>query len=84
MNVWEYINPVGDEERTAPREPFAPEIRNYLTTPDSLSTIHERYWRRHDADQPDNRFNREAVHTRHGYERRCATSAHSAEKAFCT
>ena len=33
MNIWEYINPVGNEERTAPREPFAPEICNYLTTP---------------------------------------------------
>jgi hypothetical protein len=26
MNMWEYINPVGDEERTTPREPFTPEI----------------------------------------------------------
>jgi hypothetical protein len=38
MNVWEHINPVGDDKRTAPREPFAPEICNYLTTPDG-STI---------------------------------------------
>jgi oligoribonuclease NrnB/cAMP/cGMP phosphodiesterase (DHH superfamily) len=38
MNVWEYINTVGDEERTTPREPFAPKIHNYLITPDG-STI---------------------------------------------
>ena len=55
MNIWEYINPVGDEERTAPRKPFTPEIHNYLTTPEG-STIgvlsdQSRYVYNHDINQ---------------------------------